>query len=164
MSGTGSPEGVVTAPVGSQWIDTAATTGAIQWVKATGTGNTGWVVQYGDTGTRNLAAESLSNSWAVNASTFTLRRIGNLVQINGYFTKTSATNDAVYTFPVGFRPGTEINAVGAANFSDDFCYYYVGTGGGLTISRTSLTGSVAYLSVTYMTANAWPASLPGSAA
>ena len=29
MSGTGSPEGVVTAPVGSMWTDEAATTGAL---------------------------------------------------------------------------------------------------------------------------------------
>ena len=32
MVGTGSPEGVVTAPVGSTWRDTNATTGAVSWL------------------------------------------------------------------------------------------------------------------------------------
>ena len=44
MVGTGSPEGVVTAPVGSTWRDTNATTGAIRWIKASGSGNTGWTL------------------------------------------------------------------------------------------------------------------------
>lgn len=41
LSGTGSPEGVVTAPVGSEYTDT---TTALEYRKATGTGNTGWAV------------------------------------------------------------------------------------------------------------------------
>ena len=40
--GTGSPEGKVSAPVGSVYTDTAATNGAIRWIKTSGTGNTGW--------------------------------------------------------------------------------------------------------------------------
>ena len=38
--GSGSPEGVVTAPVGSQYRDASADQ---LYNKATGTGNTGWV-------------------------------------------------------------------------------------------------------------------------
>jgi len=38
-SGSGSPQGVVTAPPGSTYIDT---TGGGFWGKMTGTGNTGW--------------------------------------------------------------------------------------------------------------------------
>lgn len=53
--GTGFPEGAVTAPVGTYYTDTAATSGAIRWVKASGTGNTGWRVVFGDTGWRNVA-------------------------------------------------------------------------------------------------------------
>ena len=49
LEGTGFPEGVVTAPVGTRYTDTAATNGAIEWIKATGTGATGWRVTYGDT-------------------------------------------------------------------------------------------------------------------
>ena len=40
-SGAGSPQGVVTAPVGTTYVDT--TSGDL-WVKQTGTGNTGWVL------------------------------------------------------------------------------------------------------------------------
>ena len=53
--GTGSPEGNVAAPVGSIYTDTAATNGAIRWIKASGTGTAGWRVEYGDTGWRRLA-------------------------------------------------------------------------------------------------------------
>lgn len=43
MTGTGSPEGVVTAPAGSTWRQTNhATLGYCKWVKLSGTGNTGW--------------------------------------------------------------------------------------------------------------------------
>lgn len=55
--GTGSPEGVVAAPVGTRWTDTAATFGAVEWVKATGTGKTGWVVAVGDTGIVDVTAQ-----------------------------------------------------------------------------------------------------------
>lgn len=40
FAGEGSPEGVVTAPPGSTYVDTL---GSGFWVKFTGTGNTGWV-------------------------------------------------------------------------------------------------------------------------
>ena len=43
-TGSGSPEGVVTAAVGSLYSDTAVTNGAAVWRKNTGAGNTGWVV------------------------------------------------------------------------------------------------------------------------
>lgn len=43
FSGTGSPEGVVTAPVGSLFLRTDAATSL--YVKQTGAGNTGWVVK-----------------------------------------------------------------------------------------------------------------------
>ena len=42
-SGAGSPEGVVTAPVGSMWSRTDGGTGTAVYRKETGTGNTGWV-------------------------------------------------------------------------------------------------------------------------
>lgn len=44
-TGTGSPEGAVTAPAGSQWWQTDhATFGYVRWVKDSGTGNTGWLL------------------------------------------------------------------------------------------------------------------------
>jgi parallel beta-helix repeat protein len=42
--GAGSPEGVVTAPVGSTFQRTDGSAGSVLYLKDTGTGNTGWVV------------------------------------------------------------------------------------------------------------------------
>ncbi len=40
--GTGSPEGVVTAPVGTSYFDSTTPGAAIVWYKRTGAGATGW--------------------------------------------------------------------------------------------------------------------------
>ena len=50
MRGTGMPNGVVEAPIGATYIDTAKTNGALKWIKTTDGGNTGWKVAEGDTG------------------------------------------------------------------------------------------------------------------
>ena len=50
MRGTGMPNGVVEAPIGATYIDTAKTNGALKWIKTTDGGNTGWKVSEGDTG------------------------------------------------------------------------------------------------------------------
>lgn len=42
-SGTGSPEGVVTAPVGARYRRLDGGAGTAIYLKETGTGNTGWV-------------------------------------------------------------------------------------------------------------------------
>lgn len=45
LSGTGSPEGVKTAPVGSLYTATDGGPGTTLWVKESGTGNTGWAAK-----------------------------------------------------------------------------------------------------------------------
>ena len=50
MRGTGMPNGVVEAPIGTTYIDTAKTNGALKWIKTTDGGTTGWKVVEGDTG------------------------------------------------------------------------------------------------------------------
>ena len=50
MRGTGMPNGVVEAPIGTTYIDTAKTKGALKWIKTTDGGNQGWKVTEGDTG------------------------------------------------------------------------------------------------------------------
>lgn len=50
MRGTGMPNGVVEAPIGTTYIDIAKTNGALKWIKTTDGGNTGWKVAEGDTG------------------------------------------------------------------------------------------------------------------
>lgn len=44
-TGTGSPEGVVTASVGSMYTDVAGGAGTTLYVKESGSGNTGWVAK-----------------------------------------------------------------------------------------------------------------------
>ena len=43
-TGTGSPEGVLTAAVGKFYIDDAGGPGTVLYVKQSGTGNTGWIL------------------------------------------------------------------------------------------------------------------------
>lgn len=54
IHGTGMPNGKVTAPVGTTYVDTAVTNGALKWIKRSGTNNQGWEVLTGDTGWRTL--------------------------------------------------------------------------------------------------------------
>lgn len=54
IHGTGMPNGVVTAEIGTTYVDTNNTNGALKWIKTTNGGNTGWKVFTGDTGWRTL--------------------------------------------------------------------------------------------------------------
>jgi hypothetical protein len=40
--GSGSPQGVVTAPPGSDYRNLTGSAGSVFWIKQSGTGNTGW--------------------------------------------------------------------------------------------------------------------------
>jgi len=167
LSGTGSPEGNVTAAPGSTWLQTDATTdvkGWIRWIKATGTGNTGWVAgPEADTGIRNLAAESLANSWAVSGSLFKLSRVGRTVDIDATFTKASASSDTVYTLPAGFRPQqATVARVCRTDTADDFVTVSITSAGVITIPRSSMASAVVYVNLSFVCPTTAPTSLPGS--
>lgn len=74
IHGTGMPNGRVTAPVGTTYVDTAATNGALKWIKRRGTDNQGWEILAGDTGWRKLRAYSLLGNSAVH-----VRRVNNQI-------------------------------------------------------------------------------------
>lgn len=84
ITGSGQPNGVVTGTVGQKYIDTAATAGAVEWMKMSGSGNTGWVCTLGDTGWRIWPTQTLTKtvggqanvSWEVAIA---CRRINNVV-------------------------------------------------------------------------------------
>ena len=78
IRGTGSPEGRITAKIGTTYIDVNATNGALAWIKRQGDGNTGWQVFWGDTGWRNLVTVSTLDIGR-KASTVRIRRVNNLV-------------------------------------------------------------------------------------
>jgi hypothetical protein len=168
-SGTAAPEGVITAPPLSRYLQTsgaATATGAMEWVKATGTGNTGWVAgAEADTGNRNLNAESWSNSWASYGSTGQrLRRVGGTVQLQLDVSKASASADAIYTLPSGFRPVSPVYVQCQTGTADDVAAVNIATNGAVTIVRSTANSNVIYGQAVFITADSWPASLPGTAA
>ena len=74
IRGTGSPEGRITAEIGTTYVDVNATNGALKWIKESGNGNTGWKVLIGDTGWKTLDSVSKFGNSFVK-----IRRVNNLV-------------------------------------------------------------------------------------
>lgn len=103
-TGTGSPLGVVSAPVGTKYIDNAGTIGAWEWVKKTGgSGNTGWAVSHGDTGWRGVTAD-LTLPGSARVTGLSVRRINNTVHYNASINTTALTGMGdFYTVPMGFQ-------------------------------------------------------------
>ena len=176
LSGTGSPLGVVSAPVGSQYRDTAATNGAVIWVKAAGTGKTGWVVQYGDTGWRDITPEA---PWvlATAAGYCRIKRSGDLVTLVGRLNPAAdqvglarSTARSVIITPTGFAPANAYGPCGAAVLG---AISQVGgvIGGYASATRIGLytlwtgsytAGDVVSFEASWRTVSPWPAILPGS--
>ena len=77
MRGTGMPNGVVEAPIGATYIDTAKTNGALKWIKTTDGGNEGWKVVEGDTGWVLCWQEDKGN----NKNRMYFRRINDVVHV-----------------------------------------------------------------------------------
>jgi hypothetical protein len=122
LTGTGSPEGVITAPVGTYYTDTAITNGAMRWAKKTGIGNTGWKVTHGDTGWRNVTA-SLSGIDAANTGTLSLRRIGDTVTwrfSNLLLSAGSGTLSLWAVIPTGFRGAAMVSVAVQRNNSQAY--------------------------------------------
>lgn len=111
--GSGMPNGVVTAPIGTTYTDTSRTNGARKWFKESGTGSTGWVVELGDTDWRYLDASHFPNH---TNSEGAIRRINERV----YFVATIGTvvyNAIVYTLTEGFQGNNGFNINGSARLS-----------------------------------------------
>lgn len=137
FEGVGQPEGSQAAPIGSTYIQTDGTTGAVRWLKTAGVDendNTGWTLEIGDTKWRNfLSSVTLPAGAAKYAAN--VRRINNLVEV--YFdldTPAAGSSWNFLTLPVGFRPkftkygalvdnseaagkGTSVSAAGVCNIS-----------------------------------------------
>jgi len=153
--GTGSPEGVITAVPGVTYADTDATLGVSTWIKASGTGNTGWKPLIADTGFRSVAG-SLINSWTASAAV--IRRINNTVELR-FISLTGGSAAAVYNLPSGFQP-TSSNVRAVFFGADDVATAPVVIGTAITLPAVA----AGTFCVTYTTTQAWPTSLPGSAA
>lgn len=185
LSGTGSPEGVVTAAPGSTWLqigDAITVSGNLSWRKATGTGNTGWVAEgaLADTGLRNIAS-IIDADWAPHASGgyLSLCRIGQTVTLVGRLERVTASGtrsdmDPVVTVPTGFVPQSAYRAIGQAVYYVSAAAANIGYLGDVASAArmdviipsggTWATGDDVFIQASWITDDAWPASLPGSAA
>ncbi len=164
LVGTGSPEGAVTAPVGSRWTDTAATTGAVEWIKATGTGSTGWRVSYGDTGRRT--GFSLQSGFVVASSVNYLSRSAGIVQYQAILQKSAGNyvaNDIPVIIPDGFRPASAFYQYAAGLNNGTQVNISIPTNGEVTIAGNA-SAAYLYLNLTFRTEQPWPSTLPGTAA
>lgn len=174
LTGTGSPEGVVAAPVGTEYLDTAGTRGAWRWLKTTGTGNTGWVVTYGDTGWRNIT------SLAPDASMFPgldlqYRRSTAYAQLYVAFTALTARSLPGNLIPASTPAGIQKPEKGPGwGPSYHFIPSITPTGGGTVnyfvwndhggLSLDAAAGTALRSVWTYPVASPWPATLPGTPA
>ncbi len=184
ITGTGFPEGVVTAPVGSIYTDTAATNGAIRWIKATGVGNTGWRVEYGDTGWRDIvgsiyAGPDLASNFPV-VNVLQMRRFGMRVTFRfrgdatgGALVGLNAVAEMAVGLPVGWR-SVEYATLGSGKAGQSASL--VSTSALTTLSLVSAEPPIApatnskwvglYFAILadYITDNTWPTTLIGTAA
>jgi hypothetical protein len=162
-TGTGFPNGVVSAPVGSIYIDTAVTNGVSSWIKKSGTGSTGWLVLEGDTEWRNIGkitglAEDLK-----------IRRINNIIylsQVGEAMTINSLATQTRLATPLGFRSTMRSGfplTITAGDIKGSILVKSTET----DIILTTNTASQSYIAVAgaqWITNDAWPTTLPGTAA
>lgn len=186
IHGTGMPNGKVTAPVGTTYVDTAVTSGALKWIKRQGNGNQGWEVLTGDTGWRTLNIKSkLGNSFlkvrrkndvvtyqfgGLSWGWFGVIRRGGV----GYEAQGSDKERNCYILglggiPVGFR--SESSLIGGIYNDKGTPYgtWYLGGYGDSNMLRFQFTdpvptdrdiGDIRVSSISYLTSEAWPAVLP----
>lgn len=186
IHGTGFPNGKVTAPVGTTYVDTNATNGALKWIKRSGAGNQGWEVLTGDTGWRTLNIKSkLGNSF------LKVRRKNDLVTYQfgglswgwfgvvrrggvGYEAQGSDKERNCYILglsgvPQGFR--SEASLIGSIYNDKGTPYgtWYLGGYGDSNMLRFQFTdpvptdrdiGDIRVSSISYLTSEPWPGVLP----
>lgn len=186
IHGTGMPNGKVTAPVGTTYVDTAATNGALKWIKRTGTDNQGWEVLTGDTGWRTLTIAS-----KLGASYLKVRRKNDTVMYQfgglswgwfgivrrggpGYSIQPSDRERNVFILglqgiPQGFR--SEFSLIGGIYNDKGTPYgtWYLGGPGDGNMIRFQFTdpvptdrdiGDIRVSSIMYLTNDPWPTRLP----
>ena len=155
ITGSGFPEGVVTAPIGQRYIDTAVTAGAIEWIKVAGAGNTGWQISHGDTGRRNIVG-LLTNGWTAQA--VLLRRTNAQVELIFYaLDGTAATSNDIIIIPTGFR---YLSYVQVVPLWDVTKFQQMVNRGDNGVFDTPARANGMYSTTTWQTSQPWPATLP----
>ena len=186
IHGQGMPNGKVTAPIGTTYVDTAVTNGALKWIKRKGDNNQGWEVLTGDTGWRTLNIQSkLGNSY------LKVRRKNDTVMYQfgglswgwfgvvrrggaGYSPQGSDKERNCYILglsgvPLGFR--SESSLIGGIYNDKGTPYgtWYLGGYGDSNMLRFQFTdpvptdrdiGDIRVSSISYLTSEPWPGVLP----
>ena len=167
IRGTGMPEGNVKAGVGTYYTDTAATNGAIRWIKTRGSDKTGWKVVYGDTGWRSVP-QILSTS--MKASVVKVRRINNTVYLYAALTGwANSWNGGGASLPDGLLPSVQMQGPSAGRWGGSYLTWIVQTGGQINAEAASAQNPTPTLppivSVSYVPNDnvPWPTTLPGTA-
>lgn len=163
LTGTGTPEGVVTAPVGTYYEDAAGTRGAWKWQKRATAGNTGWRVVEADTGWLDMTA-SLANGWT--ATRLLIRRAGYRCYLrHAGLNGSAATSTVVVTTNNGFAPTFSVvfpARTSAGSGTSDIAAKYV-TDNTITAAMT-ITFSASEQQHAWVTDQTWPDALPGTPA
>ena len=169
IRGTGMPEGNVKADIGTYYTDTAATNGAIRWIKAAANGSEfGWRVVYGDTGWRSVP-QILSTS--MKASVVKVRRINNTVYLYAALTGWAYNwnGGGAGTLPDGLRPSGQMQGPSAGRRGNSYLTWIVQTSGQINAEAASTENPTPTLppivSVSYVPNDnvPWPTTLPGTA-
>lgn len=186
IHGTGMPNGKVAAPVGTTYVDTAVTNGALKWIKRTGNDNRGWEVLIGDTGWRTLTIVSkLGSSFLkIRRKNDTVvyqfgglswgwfgvvRRGGPGYQVQGSDKERNCYILGLNGVPVGFR--SESSLIGGIYNDKGIPYgtWYLGGAGDSNMLRFQFTdpvptdrdiGDIRVSIITYLTSEPWPERLP----
>lgn len=186
IHGVGMPNSKVSAPVGTTYVDTAVTNGALKWIKRSGADNQGWEVLTGDTGWRTLTIVSkLGNSY------LKVRRKNDMVMYQfgglswgwfgivrrggaGYQVQPSDRERNCYILglngiPQGFR--SEFSLIGGIYNDKGVPYgtWYLGGVGDSNMLRFQFSdpvptdrdiGDIRVSAISYLTSEPWPTRLP----
>ena len=186
IHGTGMPNGKITAPVGTTYVDTAVTSGALKWIKRKGNNSEGWEVLTGDTGWRKLNIVS-----KLGTSFLQVRRKNDTVTYQfgglqwgwfgivrrggaGYLLQPSDRERNCFILglggiPYGFR--SEASLIGGIYNDKGTPYgtWYLGGSGDSNMLRFQFTdpvptdrdiGDIRVSSISYLTSDPWPTTLP----
>ena len=186
IHGTGIPNGVVAAEIGTTYVDKNKTNGALKWIKTTDGGNTGWEVLIGDTGWRTLNSISRAGN-----SFIKIRRVNNLVtyQFGGLqwgwfgvgkrngpgFLRHNSSGDkgakvvAPNGIPEGFRSENSLVGPTYDDKGRPYGIWYLGGKSDLNFIQFTFNdpiptdrdiGDIRVSAISYLTEEPWPVQLP----
>jgi hypothetical protein len=119
---------------------------------------------YGDTGPRSIG-DILLNGWVAAApAEVSIRRVGNIVTLDGKVGSGTATADLLFSLPNGFRPRSQDQTVidGVLSGSpSSWKYARVRWDGNIYLDKSSV--GTLYIAGSWSTTDAWPTLLPGTA-